>query len=145
MEQHDLSEVDLQEGDEKIRLKRGGSPTYAVPPTPFYPQGAIHAPAPSPSSTRHESAGAGEPATGQGTITINCPMVGTFYSRANPESEPFVKVGDVVSEETVVCIVEAMKVFNEIPAECRGKIVEVLVKDQQAVDFGKPMFRLQPM
>ena len=70
-------------------------------------------------------------------------MVGTFYARANPESEPFVKVGDMVNEETVVCIVEAMKVFNEIPAECSGKIVEILVNDQQPVDFGKPMFRVQ--
>ncbi len=71
-------------------------------------------------------------------------MVGTFYSRANPDSEPFVKVGDQVNDETVVCIVEAMKVFNEIPAECRGKIVEILVNDQEPVDFGKPMFRVQP-
>ena len=71
-------------------------------------------------------------------------MVGTFYSKANPESPAFVKVGDRVSEDTIVCIVEAMKVFNEIPAECRGKIVEILIKDQEAVDFGKPMFRVQP-
>ena len=79
-----------------------------------------------------------------GTVTINAPMVGTFYARANPESDSFVKVGDVVSDETIVCIVEAMKVFNEIPAECSGKIVEVLVKDQEAIDFGKPMFRIEP-
>ena len=70
-------------------------------------------------------------------------MVGTFYSRANPESDPFVKVGSMVTEDTVVCIVEAMKVFNEIPAECRGKIVEVFASDQQAVDFGKPLFRVE--
>jgi acetyl-CoA carboxylase biotin carboxyl carrier protein len=71
-------------------------------------------------------------------------MVGTFYVRANPDSEPFVKLGDRVHEETVVCIVEAMKVFNEIPAECSGKIVEILINDQEPVDFGKPMFRVQP-
>ena len=71
-------------------------------------------------------------------------MVGTFYARANPESEAFVKIGDQVHDETVVCIVEAMKVFNEIPAECRGKIVEILVNDQESVDYGKPMFRVQP-
>jgi acetyl-CoA carboxylase biotin carboxyl carrier protein len=145
MEQHDLGEVDLQQGEEKIRLKRGGSPTFAVPPSaPYAPYVGSHAPAPSTASGRSESAGPAESPAGAGTFTINCPMVGTFYSRANPESESFVKVGDVVSEDTVVCIVEAMKVFNEIPAECRGKIVEVLVKDQQAVDFGKPMFRVQP-
>ncbi len=134
MEQHDLSEIDLQEGDEKIRLKRGASaPVYASLP----PQVAA-APAP---AAKSESAGDGGTA---GTITINAPMVGTFYSKANPDSEAFVKVGDRVSEDTIVCIVEAMKVFNEIPAECRGKIVEILVNDQQAVDFGKPMFRVQP-
>ena len=71
-------------------------------------------------------------------------MVGTFYSRPNPESEPFVKVGDSVNDETIVCIVEAMKVFSEIPAECSGKIVEILVGDQEPVDYGKPMFRVRP-
>jgi acetyl-CoA carboxylase biotin carboxyl carrier protein len=71
-------------------------------------------------------------------------MVGTFYARANPEAEPFVQVGQMVNPDTIVCIVEAMKVFNEIPAECSGKVVEVLVSDQEPVDFGKPMFRVQP-
>lgn len=136
MEQHDLSEIDLQEGDEKIRLKRGSSaPVYA----PLPPQ--VAAPA---AGSKSESAGGGDSGANAGTITINAPMVGTFYSKANPDSEPFIKVGDRVSEDTIVCIVEAMKVFNEIPAECRGKIVEILVNDQEAVDFGKPMFRVQP-
>ena len=71
-------------------------------------------------------------------------MVGTFYARPNPESGPFVKVGDVVNEDTIVCIVEAMKVFNEIPAECSGEIVEILVGDQEPVDHGKPLFRVRP-
>ena len=136
MEQHDLSEVDLQQGDEKIKLKRGGSaPVYAPPPAFAPPPAAAAAAAAVPSA----------PAAGDspGTITINAPMVGTFYARANPESEPFVKVGDRVNEDTIVCIVEAMKVFNEIPAECNGKIVEILVNDQEPVDFGKPMSRVQ--
>jgi len=137
MEQHDLSEVDLQEGDEKIRLKRGATaPPMAVP----MPQMV----APAAPAAKSEAAGGADAGGNAGTITINAPMVGTFYSKANPEAEPFVKVGDRVSEETIVCIVEAMKVFNEIPAECRGKIVEILVNDQEPVDFGKPMFRVQP-
>jgi len=144
MEQHDLSEIDLQEGDEKIRLKRGASaPIYAAMPAQpaSVPMSAPATPADlGASSDGSGSGGGGAP----GTITINAPMVGTFYAKANPESPPFVKVGDVVNEDTVVCIVEAMKVFNEIPAECRGKIVEILVNDQDAVDFGKPMFRVQP-
>lgn len=132
MEEHDLSAVDLQQGDEKIKLNRGGvAPVYSAPA----PAAAPAIPVAGAAAADHADAG---------TVTINAPMVGTFYSRANPESDPFVKVGDVVSEETIVCIVEAMKVFNEIPAECSGKIVEVLVKDQEAIDFGKPMFRIEP-
>lgn len=131
MEQHDLSEVDLQQGDEKIKLGRG--PTHAVFAQPSS--------APSPPASGIPDR---EPETHAGTITIDSPIVGTFYVKANPESPPFVSVGDHVGPETIVCIVEAMKVFNEIPAECSGKIVEVLVQDQAAVDFGKPMFRVQP-
>ncbi|TWT48151.1 Acetyl-CoA biotin carboxyl carrier [Rubripirellula amarantea] len=134
MEQHDLSEVDLQQGDEKIKIGRGQTaPVYAPAAAP------VAAAAPSPAAPAAPAADAHA-----GTITINAPMVGTFYSKANPESPAFVKVGDHVGPDTVVCIVEAMKVFNEIPAECSGKIVEILVNDQQAVDFGKPMFRVQP-
>jgi acetyl-CoA carboxylase biotin carboxyl carrier protein len=69
-------------------------------------------------------------------------MVGTFYSRSNPKSEPFVKVGDRVDRETTVCIVEAMKVFNEIPAEISGTIVAVLADEEEAVDFGRPLFKV---
>lgn len=135
MEQHDLSEVDLQQGEEKIKLNRGGTaPAYAAAP----PAAAA---APAPAAAPAADLGGGDNA---GTITIDAPMVGTFYARANPESEAYVKVGDRVSEDTVVCIVEAMKVFNEIPAECSGKVVEILVNDQDAVDFGKPMFRIEP-
>lgn len=134
MEQHELSEVDLQQGDDQIKLTRGGVAPIMMP-----------APAPvaaAPASPTAPAAGDAAANTA-GTITINSPMVGTFYSKANPDAPPFVKVGDVISEDTVVCIVEAMKVFNEIPAECRGKIVEVMATDQQPVDFGKPMFRVQ--
>ena len=139
MEQHQLSEVDLQAADDRIRLTRGGSPVvaplYAAAPAPVAPPQA---------SAPASAASLGEASTPPaGTITINSPMVGTFYARANPEAAAFVKVGDRVSEDTVVCIVEAMKVFNEIPAECSGKVVEVLVGDQEAVDFGKPLFRIQ--
>lgn len=133
MEEHDLGEVDLQQGDEKIKLRRGG--VSPVGPVQAAAASIPAAPAPAPAATPDQHAG---------TVTINAPMVGTFYAKANPESPPFVKVGDVVSPDTVVCIVEAMKVFNEIPAECSGKIVEILANDQQPVDFGKPMFRVQP-
>lgn len=138
MEQHDLSEVDLQQGDDKIRLKRGGDPVPVM-------QTPIQAPVQQPvQQAGNPAGGASAGSVDDGTITINAPMVGTFYSKANPDAEPFAQVGTVVTDDTIVCIVEAMKVFNEIPAECRGTIVEVLVDDQQAVDFGKPMFRVKP-
>jgi acetyl-CoA carboxylase biotin carboxyl carrier protein len=69
-------------------------------------------------------------------------MVGTFYSKANPTSKNFVEVGSTVQNDTVICIIEAMKVFNEIPAETRGKVIQVLVKNEEAVDFGKPLFKI---
>ena len=109
MEQHELVEVDLQEGDEKIKLKRGGEVQMVAAPMAPAP-----AAAPAPASPAAAAPAADNTA---GTSTINAPMVGTFYAKANPESPPFVKVGDRVSADTIVCIVEAMKVFNEIPAE----------------------------
>jgi acetyl-CoA carboxylase biotin carboxyl carrier protein len=69
-------------------------------------------------------------------------MVGTFYTKPNPNAKNFAEVGTIVQPDTVICIIEAMKVFNEIPAEIRGKIVEVLVKNEEAVDFGKPLFKV---
>ena len=134
MEQHELVEVDLQEGEEKIKLKRGGAVQMVAAPMAAAPVAAAAPPAAATTPADNTA----------GTVTINAPMVGTFYAKANPESPTFVKVGDRVSPDTVVCIVEAMKVFNEIPAECSGTIVEILVGDQQPVDFGKPMFRVQP-
>ena len=139
MEQHELSEVDLQQGDAKIKLNRGSTtPVFTAPAAAPAPLPAANAPT---AETASADASAAETA---GTVTINSPMVGTFYARPNPEAESFVKVGAMVNDDTVVCIIEAMKVFNEIPAECRGKIVEVLAEDQQPVDFGKPLFRVLP-
>ena len=133
MEEHELTEVDLQQGDDRIKLGRGGqAPVVAASVAP------VAAPSAAPAAATPAAAA---PAVDDDTITINAPMVGTFYCKANPESDPFVQVGTKISADTIVCIVEAMKVFNEIPAECSGTIVEVLVSDQEAVDFGKPMFR----
>lgn len=141
MEQHDLSEVDLQQGDEKIKLGRGPTgPVYAA--APIAAPGAVASAGASAAPTA--GGDSTDASANDGTITIDSPMVGTFYTKANPDSPAFVKVGDHVGPDTIVCIVEAMKVFNEIPAECSGRVTQVLVSDQSAVDFGKPMFRLQP-
>lgn len=133
MEQHDLAEIDLQEDKDRISLKRGASP-LAMPaaPQPVAPAAPAAAP----------QAASGEAAEGANIVTINAPMVGTFYARPNPDAEPFVKVGASISKETTVCIVEAMKVFNEIPAEVSGKVVAVLAEDGQPVDFNKPLFKI---
>ncbi len=78
-------------------------------------------------------------------IEIKAPMVGTFYRAPSPDAEPYVKEGDIVNPDTVVCIIEAMKLFNEIKAEVKGKIVKVLVENGQPVEYGQPLFLVEPM
>jgi acetyl-CoA carboxylase biotin carboxyl carrier protein len=138
MEEHDLREVDLRQSEHRIRLKRGSDPIItgaAMPAAPPPAAAAPSAPAPSPVT---------EPASeDEEHITlIKSPMVGTFYARPNPNADKFVGIGDVIEPETTVCIIEAMKVFNEIPAETRGKIVAILVEDEEPVDFGRPLFKV---
>jgi len=132
MKEHDLSEVDLQEDTQRIRLRRqtapvvSAAPVYAAPPS----APAVAAPA------------AGASVDGDNIVVIKSPMVGTFYTKPNPKSPPFIKVGDHVDPEKTICIIEAMKVFNEIPAEVSGLVVAVLVQDGDAVEFGKPLFKV---
>jgi acetyl-CoA carboxylase biotin carboxyl carrier protein len=135
MKEHDLAEVDLRQNQQRIRLSRGGQvmPTVTAAPAVSMPAAAASSPTPT-----------APPADVDGPhiAIIKSPMVGTFYSRPNPNSKNFVEVGSEVSQDSVVCIIEAMKVFNEIPAELRGKVVSVLVKNEEAVDFGKPLFKV---
>ncbi len=130
MKENDITEIDLEQNGEKIRLSRSGGvmPVVASAPVPVA--------APTAAADNEEVADPDH------IVTINSPMVGTFYCRPNPESEPYVQVGDMVTAESTVCIVEAMKVFNELAAEIRGKIVAVLVDDQTPVDVGKPLFKV---
>lgn len=134
METHDLTEINLRQGSEKVKLRRGSQMTM----TPMGLAPAAAAPAPQAAAAPAAAA----PAESANIVTIKAPMVGTFYARPNPDSEPFVKVGQRISADTVVCIIEAMKVFNEIPAEVSGQVVAVLVDDQQAIDFGRPLFKV---
>ena len=133
MKEHDLAEIDLRQNQQRIRLSRGG---------PVGPIGATAAPVASVPIAAATAAVSQAEADGPHIAIIKSPMVGTYYSRANPNSKNFVEVGSEVSQDSVVCIIEAMKVFNEIPAELRGKIVSVLVKNEEAVDFGKPLFKV---
>lgn len=135
MEEHDLREVDLREGEQQIQLKRGAE--HASLPLAPAPVAAPAAPAMAPSA-----AAAGED-DGK-FVFIESPMVGTFYTKPNPESATFVKVGDRVNAETTVCIIEAMKVFNEIPAGCSGTVVAVLADNEDPVEFGKQLFKIDP-
>ena len=137
MQDHELNEVDLKQADQRIRLRRGpeGQPvTYAAP--------AAAAPVTAAAPAATSAAAAPAAPANDDTITIDSPTIGTFYSRPKPDAADYVKVGDVITEDTIVCIVEAMKMFNEIPAGVSGKIVEVLVNNEDPVDNNKPLFRV---
>ena len=136
MNEHDLSEIDLRQADQRIRLRRG--------PEMVTVAGAVPHLAPAPLKAGGESGSTAATAEDANALYVRSPMVGTFYTTPGPESPPFVKVGDQVGPETTVCIVEAMKVFNEIPAECSGKIAAVLATSGQSVEFGQPLFRVTP-
>ena len=138
MNEHELAELDLRQGDQRIRLRKGpegvvavGSPTV-IPPSPAAPERSA---AVSPG---------GAPAADAGLLIVKSPMVGTFYTASSPDNPPFVKVGDHVHPQSTVCLIEAMKVFNEIPAEVSGQIVAVLVQNGEPVEFGQPLFKVDP-
>ncbi|XZE42701.1 acetyl-CoA carboxylase biotin carboxyl carrier protein [Pirellulaceae bacterium SH467] len=145
MKEHDLGEIDLRQENQRIRLCGAGHghPILASGMASM-PMMAAPAPAPvaAPASASAAPAAPASDADGPHIEIIKSPMVGTFYSRPNPNAKNFVEVGSSVQTDTVVCIIEAMKVFNEIPAEIRGKIVQVLVKNEEAVDYGKPLFKV---
>ena len=141
MKNNDLSEFSMKDKDFELALKRGGQEVvYAAAP-------AAAAPAPAaPVAPAPAVAGAEAPAADEndGLVEVPSPIVGTFYCKPAPDADVFVKVGDEVSEDTVVCIVEAMKVMNEIKAEVKGVIKKVLVDDASPVQYGQPLFLVEP-
>jgi acetyl-CoA carboxylase biotin carboxyl carrier protein len=134
MSQNALSEIMIRDGESRIVLRRGalGQPSQAAMPPP---QMMMATPAAAPPPPVNPDAG---------LIEIKAPMVGTFYSASSPDSPPFVRVGSVVDQDTVVCIIEAMKVFNEIKAECSGTIERVMVANSGPVEFGQPLYLVRP-
>lgn len=149
-----LSEFEVEKGDFKLRVKRGpngewSSSTPAAAPQVVHhhgPVGAFHAPtAPVAPAAAPMAAAAAAPLEASGLAQIPSPMVGTFYIAPSPESPPYVTIGQEVQEDTVVCIIEAMKVMNEIKAEMRGVIVEVLAQNGKPVEFNKPLFAVRPL
>ncbi|MFN0197386.1 MAG: acetyl-CoA carboxylase biotin carboxyl carrier protein [Planctomycetaceae bacterium] len=145
MEKHKLTEVSLRRGTEQWRFRRGPE-EFAVPYGAGYPMHhAMHPPSPVAAATASPpSTSAAAPATDESLLVIKSPTVGTFYSSPSPDDPPFVRAGSNVGMETIVCIIEAMKVFNQIPAEIQGTIAEVLVKTGDPVEFGQPLFRVRP-
>jgi acetyl-CoA carboxylase biotin carboxyl carrier protein len=134
MNEHELAEIDLRQADQRIRLRKGGEVSFAPPA----PRGAAN-----PAAAASDAApAAATPETHLALVTS--PMIGTFYTAPSPDAPPFVKVGDHVDPTTTVCIIEAMKVFNEIPAETSGQIVAVLVENGAPVEFGQPLFKVDP-
>ncbi len=145
MVEHDLSRLEIQEGETHILLKRGTAPivqavSAALPAAPQASAG----PAPPPAGSQLAAETPAEPKPESNEVFIRSPMVGTFYAAPDPESPPFVKVGDVVTPDTVVCLIEAMKVFNEIKAEVSGRITRVLVNNAEAVEYDQPLFAVAP-
>ncbi len=140
MVSNDLTEIDLRDSEEQVTLRRpspleapqvNGVPVALIDPGPVTPNSSP-APAERPAAVE------------EGLTAIASPMVGTFYAQPDPDSPAFVKVGDAVAPDTVVCLVEAMKIFNEIKAEVSGTIATVSVKTGEAVEFGQPLFFVRP-
>jgi acetyl-CoA carboxylase biotin carboxyl carrier protein len=140
MASNDLNTVDLRDSDRRIVLKRGVAQVFTSSPAAGGSHGVASSYAPS-SAPHLPMAPVDENA---GLVAIKSPMVGTFYSSPSPDAKPFVQVGSVVDEETDVCVIEAMKVFNNIKAETRGTISKILVTNGQTVEFGTVIFLVKP-
>lgn len=153
MSKNDLSVFHMENGAFKIKLRRGCDieaakdllskmpmthTTVSAAPAPVAAASVAHH-----ASATHAAPAAGAPAEEAHGPTINSPMVGTFYRSSSPDEKPLVNIGDSVDENTVVCIIEAMKVMNEIKAEARGTIVRILVDDAKPVQYGQQLFELK--
>lgn len=148
MTEHDLAEVELKEGDQRIRLRKGSAiPAGFLPaPTP-YSHAAVALPNPNSTAPAVASTPASPPVPAAPTrnlIEIKSPMVGTFYSKPKPDKPDFVSVGSTVTPNTVVCLIEAMKLYNDIKADVSGKIAEVCVNNGDFVEYNQVLFRVEP-
>ena len=142
MRKNSISEFELEKQDFKIKLKRGGNggsaaTVYEEAPVVTYVQPPASLPA-------APLAAVPAPAQANNEVDIKSPMIGTFYRAPSPESAAYVEVGIEVNPETVVCIIEAMKVMNEIKAEAKGVITQILVENAKPVEFGQPLFKIRP-
>ena len=134
MDQHELTEIDLRDAKVRIRLRKGHEPVFAAPAASHQPAAVPHSSTPPPAERAA--------AESEHVVMIKSIMVGTFFTSPGPESPPFVKVGDHVGEDTTVCIIEAMKVFNPIPAGVSGRILAVLAENGDPVEWDQPLFKV---
>ncbi len=133
-----IAEIEITEGEEKVKIVKGGGVVTQSAPSASPPVQALTAAAPP--AAAPAPAAAAEPEPGQGDHVLKSPMVGTFYRSASPEAKPFVEVGQTVKEGETVCIIEAMKLMNEIEADKSGVVKAVLVENGQPVEYGQPLF-----
>jgi acetyl-CoA carboxylase biotin carboxyl carrier protein len=137
-----ITELEITEAEGKVRIVKGGpagAATYAPPVAMAAPSITLAA-APAPAAAA--AAPAAAPAAASGKV-VKSPMVGTFYRSASPGAKPFVELGDEIKEGMPICIIEAMKIMNEIEADCSGKVVRMLCENGQAVEFGQPLFMVE--
>ncbi|KNH33993.1 MULTISPECIES: acetyl-CoA carboxylase biotin carboxyl carrier protein [Exiguobacterium] len=137
LDQSSVNELSLETDTYKLKLKKQGETVTVSHQAPVAP---VAAPAP----VKQAAAPVEEEATADDTVTINALMVGTFYSRPNPDKPAYVKVGDQIEVGQIVCVLEAMKLFNNLNSEVSGTVVEILVADGDLVEFGQPLFRIRP-
>jgi len=146
----DITEFELERGDLKIRVKRGSEPIVvpvaapAAAPVLSAPAAVPVAAAPSAAPQGAPAAAPAEPAEEAGLHIVKSPIVGTYYESPSPGSPPFIKVGDTVSAGQVLCIVEAMKLMNEIESDVAGEVVKILVTNNQPVEYGQSLFAIRP-
>jgi acetyl-CoA carboxylase biotin carboxyl carrier protein len=145
LRRHELNEIEVEEGGVRIYVRRGGG---EAAPVAYSPTAVVHAPAPPVAHAAPAAAAAGPPPSStessDGNVAyVTSPFVGTFYRSPSPDSAPFVDVGTRIKKGQVLCIVEAMKLMNEIEAEIEGSIVQILVENGQAVEYGEPLFKIK--
>lgn len=141
-----ISELTIEEGDFKITIRQEmAQQIVAMPQVPVQVATPIAAPAPVAAAPAQAAPAAAAPAADANLITIKSPMIGTFYRSPSPDKPLFVNVGDEIKPGKVLCIVEAMKLFNEIESEVSGRIVKVMVDDSSPVEYDQPLFLVEPM
>ncbi|QZZ02434.1 acetyl-CoA carboxylase biotin carboxyl carrier protein [Staphylococcus arlettae] len=143
LDQSSLTEINIEDKGNVINLKKEKEAEIITPQISQQPVQQSVAPAETPATLPSASTDVTTTSNDSDAKTINAPMVGTFYKSPSPEESAYVQVGDTVANDTTVCILEAMKLFNEIQAEVTGEITEILVEDGQMVEYGQPLFKVK--